>query len=331
MSISPRSRRRAPYDPNNKRLTELSRIARHLYTDETRDYVLPETSKGRALAIAIITHLYRAGRRNGHWLFDFCKARAPWLDPNEIDLTNLKPEKADSLGVKIGLTDELRTRLGVTTIRPCDKNFYEYQTLTQKRRRQRDRDRKRRRREAEGCMRRADYEAESLSRSQPWLKEGICRRAWERRRKLGKANQPSLIDDKGAARLAQSVDASPSPISTVVASGHTCDTENHRLFKIIKGLRPDRNGAYDLRDLLYDFGVDFGGYFKPLTFMTYYDCLQSEPEVNQHFENGTLVIVDRRGIPCKKADLFKLTDAGLRAMSACDSEQSASYEYQKAA
>jgi hypothetical protein len=58
------------------RIRELSKLARELFPDDGGDYVLPDTPIGKYLAIAIVTHLARAGQRNGKWLAAFCGARA---------------------------------------------------------------------------------------------------------------------------------------------------------------------------------------------------------------------------------------------------------------
>ena len=319
-----RGRRRAPHDPNTTRLTELSRIARDLYRYGTNDYVLPETREGRALAEAIITHLYRGSpRRNGHWLFNYCNEHAPWLDPNEIDLATLKPEKAGPLGIKIELTAEVRTRVRITTIRPCDLNAWEFKTWTQKRRRQHDRDRKRRKREAAGRTRRAEWEAASISRTRPWIAEGIGRSTWYRRKKLGTAANIISTDDYTAARLAQSqpVETSVSARRTLVASGHTCLTENEanmdsRFLEVLKHLRPNRCGAYTIPDLLFDLGIDVVPYFKAGTIKSYGEYLRLDPAVSQHFDNGTLARVDMHGLPCRQGDYFKITEVGLAALAA---------------
>jgi hypothetical protein len=319
MSVSKRGRRRAPHNPNTTRLTELSRIARDLYRYGTNDYVLPETRAGRALPEAIITTLYRGSpRRNGHWLFNYCNEHAPWLDPNEIDLANMRPEKAGPLGIKIGLTAEVRTRLGITTIRPCDQNAWEFRTATQKRRRQRDRDRKRRKREAAGRTRRAEWEAANwMSRLQPWKAEGISRSTWYRRRKLGTAGNIISTDDYTAARLAQPhpTETSVSARRILVAGGTTCLTESEpvmdKVIEALKHMRPDRNGVYAIPALLFDLGIDVTPYFRDGTITSYGEYLRLDPTISQHFDNGTLKRVDMRGLPCRHGDYFKITEAGL--------------------
>jgi hypothetical protein len=90
--------RKRPHNPNNTRIRELSQLARCWFPDGSGDYVLPETEIGQHFALAIITHLARAGQCNRKWLTDFCCSRAPWLDPGEIDVAKLRPLKAPALG-----------------------------------------------------------------------------------------------------------------------------------------------------------------------------------------------------------------------------------------
>lgn len=45
-------RKRAPFDLNNRRIGELSKLARHDYPDGQGDYVLPETPTGQHLALS---------------------------------------------------------------------------------------------------------------------------------------------------------------------------------------------------------------------------------------------------------------------------------------
>jgi hypothetical protein len=139
------------YDPNNTRIRELSLMARRQYADGHGDYVLPETPSARSLARALITHLARAGQRNGPWLFNLCRDRIPWLDPDDVDPAKLIPDKAQTLGRKIGLTAAIRSELRITSIAACDE------TPEQRvvRRRERDRAYRRRKRAEAGGMTRA--------------------------------------------------------------------------------------------------------------------------------------------------------------------------------
>jgi hypothetical protein len=66
----------------------------------------------------MITCLARAGQRNGSWLFVLCRDRIPWLDPDDIDPAKLIPDKAQTLGRKIGLTAAMRPRSIMDLLRP---------------------------------------------------------------------------------------------------------------------------------------------------------------------------------------------------------------------
>jgi len=211
---------RSSFNFNNKRIAELSALARCVYPDETGDYVLPDDNKGTALANALITHLSRGGPRNCRWLFDFCKDRAPWLDPNEIDVTALRPKRADILGAEIGLTAELRNQLKITTIRPCDQTTEQFEILAKDRRRQRDKERKRRQYAKEGRTPRS----QSLSQLCPWHDQGISRRTWERRRKQAQQENQSLGGDCVSLSARDNPVANVSTNSHTVASGYICDS-----------------------------------------------------------------------------------------------------------
>jgi hypothetical protein len=85
----------------------------------------------------------------------------------------LRPRKwrADTLGQRLGLLDSVRTKLGITTVRPIDVP----KEQLEQRRRERWNAKQRK-------QTRAEYEGNSLSRAKPWEAEGIHRRTWEQRR-----------------------------------------------------------------------------------------------------------------------------------------------------
>jgi hypothetical protein len=193
-------RKCAPHNPNNRRIRELSKLARERFPDDTGDYVLPDTPVGQHLAIAIVTHLARAGQRSGKWLAAFCCDRAPWLDPDEIDVTKLQPDRAQELGNKLQLTAALRTKLGITTIAPCDQTPEQRAAARKERRRNSDRDRRRRKREEKGGPTRKQWlAANTVSKLKPWEMEGVSRATYYRRRETGTA----------ASYLSSTVDAQP--------------------------------------------------------------------------------------------------------------------------
>jgi hypothetical protein len=166
------------------RTRELNALARLRYPDGKRDYVVPDTPTGRHLAIAIITHRRRPDDKQ-RWIDQFCRERAPWLDPDEIDFTRLRPNKAQHLGDQLMLTAAERSRLGITTIAPCDVTAEQRVALRRERKRERERERRRKLRAAAGCTPREEYEARSKARTRPWEAVGVSKRTWYRRRQRG--------------------------------------------------------------------------------------------------------------------------------------------------
>ena len=184
----PSERKCTAHNPNNTRVRELSRLARDQYPDGLGDYTLPETPIGQHLAIALITHLHRAGQRNGQWLYNFCSERVPWLDPDEIDATKLLPDKAPILGKKLELTAERRDKLHITSIAPCDQTPEQRAAIRKARKRERDREYRRRKRIKANSMRRDQWlAAHSSERDQPWLRHGISRATFFRQKQDGRA------------------------------------------------------------------------------------------------------------------------------------------------
>jgi hypothetical protein len=89
--------------------------------------------------------------------------------------TQGKPlHRADDVGLYLRLTDAERTLWGIKTIGGLDVPKRQ-RTLRRKRR---DREYQARKRLEAGAKPRA----QSLSRTQPWLDEGVSRRTWERQR-----------------------------------------------------------------------------------------------------------------------------------------------------
>jgi hypothetical protein len=114
---------------------------------------------------------------------------APWMSEREAEgliqqvaqiPPKLRRRKAEYLGQRFNLTNDQRERLAIRTIRPCDLT----DERLKDRRNARRNERLKRKRLREGRKNRADYLTSSLSRTKPWLKEGISRRTWERRRRL---------------------------------------------------------------------------------------------------------------------------------------------------
>jgi hypothetical protein len=85
---------------------------------------------------------------------------------------------ADRVARFLGVTDSQRTALCLTTIGSIDVR----RTDRMKRRREQHRVRLEHNRRGRGAKPRAEYEANSLSRTKPWKAEGISRPTWYRKR-----------------------------------------------------------------------------------------------------------------------------------------------------
>ena len=72
---------------------------------------------------------------------------------------------------------ETRQVLGITMIGAYDADKRE----RRRRRKERNRQSKETQRRQRGAKLRSEYEAKSISRSKPWVAEGISRRTWYRR------------------------------------------------------------------------------------------------------------------------------------------------------
>jgi hypothetical protein len=85
--------------------------------------------------------------------------------------------RADTIAKRLGLTYAKRARFGVTTIGAIDADKVE----RLRRRKLKAREREHARRRAKGVKTREKYIANSISRAQPWITEGVSRRTWYRR------------------------------------------------------------------------------------------------------------------------------------------------------
>lgn len=110
---------------------------------------------------------------------------APWLSIADAKALMaeaiLRPRrwKADKLAWRLKLTDADRDQLGITTIGSIDISRAERTA----RREARKYERLIVRRRLKGAKPRAEYEAQSLSRTKPWTALGMSRAAWYRARK----------------------------------------------------------------------------------------------------------------------------------------------------
>ncbi|WP_315729129.1 hypothetical protein [Bradyrhizobium sp. SZCCHNS2015] len=167
------------------RLSELSTI----FQDRYGSPLLPEDDSGRDDAFVMAHHLARLAGDQRRNIALWMRSWAPWMRPTEveqlIDAVLAKPRRwrADPIGKKINLRDVDRTRLGIKTIGAADVSK---QQRAARRKAQKREDMKRRR-TASGTKPRAEYEAQSIAQSKPWIAEGVSRATWYRRqRKFGR-------------------------------------------------------------------------------------------------------------------------------------------------
>jgi len=162
-----------------RRYGDLRRLLRHRWGP-----VLPNDDAGREdlrellLAISVSPH-GDIKMRNA------IEVWAPWMGKNEaldlidhvsgMDISERKP-KADILGERLNLTYAERAKLDIRTIRACDISEAGMALIRKQKRRQRAR----LRRQSRG----AKSQADSISRTKPWIAAGFnTRRTWERKGK----------------------------------------------------------------------------------------------------------------------------------------------------
>ncbi|WP_369723087.1 hypothetical protein AB8Z38_03100 [Bradyrhizobium sp. LLZ17] len=174
-----RKRDREPFSVAAARPNEIQRILADRYGRE-----LPDDDAGRDDAFVMVNALAwrpNAQRRIPSWL----SLWAPWMPADEVQALTAKliakPYRwgPDTIGKRLNLMDVDRTRLKITTIGGVDVGKAERLA----RRKQRARQREEQRRRANGSKTRAEYEAQSVSRSKPWEALGMSRARWYR---LGK-------------------------------------------------------------------------------------------------------------------------------------------------
>lgn len=115
---------------------------------------------------------------------------APWCCRQRLDglieqaAADPRRWTADELAAALGLTYAIRTGLGITTIGAIDCDKAEREAIQNRV----DVDRKRAKRRARGAVPREQYEANSLSRRQPWRDAGMSRSKWFKLRKADPAS-----------------------------------------------------------------------------------------------------------------------------------------------
>jgi hypothetical protein len=129
---------------SRKRLRDLGRFFHHRYGQ----LVLPDDDSGRAdLAVALDHIVWRPDA--GSVLRKWVRSWAPWITDSELETMRDAAGRtwtATDLGTHLGLTDDERTNLKITTIAPCGLTEAEWTEKRKSRKRNRDRDTKRRKR-----------------------------------------------------------------------------------------------------------------------------------------------------------------------------------------
>jgi hypothetical protein len=179
-------RERQPVSMAALRIGDLKRLFAARYGHE-----LPDDDSGRDDALIMAHHLARqpnAERRIPIWL----GLNAPWMNTAEArELTGkvlAKPLRwrADKLAIRLNLHEAERQRLRITTIGAVDVDKAERLA----RRRIRGRQREEQRRRASSAKPRAEYEANSLTRTKPWEALGISRATWYRLHRQPRETSP---------------------------------------------------------------------------------------------------------------------------------------------
>lgn len=171
-------RRPSPMQLVGLRLHDLAKIFRARY-----GVTLPDDDAGRDDLMVAVHHLASLAHPRGH-IAKWLNLWAPWLTLAEQQqiigeaIANPQKWKADALAWRMRLTKEDRRMLGVTTIGAIDEN----KAARTKRRKALDRQRKENARRAKGIKPRQSYEGQSISKSKPWIAEGISRASWYRRK-----------------------------------------------------------------------------------------------------------------------------------------------------
>jgi hypothetical protein len=167
------------------RIGELNKLFRWRYRGGASDYELPDDDSGRE-DLMILLHHY--ANSNPVQMANSIKLRAPWMGVDEVrrvlDRVAAYPRqwRAETLGRALHVTKAEWLYLNLRTIAPVDMTRNE----RSQERKLRNRLRMHHKRRREGRKSRAEYESNSLSRTKPWLAEGISRRTWERRRRADK-------------------------------------------------------------------------------------------------------------------------------------------------
>jgi hypothetical protein len=172
---------REPFNIAGLRIAELRRLYQARY-----GHVLPDDDAGRDDVLIMAYHLARGSGDAKRNITNWIALYAPWMPSGEVEnlisMVVAQPLlfRADKLGVRLNLTNAERQRLRIRTIRAVDRTRAEQLAECKERKRKADRLRRQQRRRTTGARPRAEYEANSLSRSKPWAALGMSRAAWYR-------------------------------------------------------------------------------------------------------------------------------------------------------
>ena len=161
------------------RIGDLNKFFAHRYGGSRATYVFPDDDSGLE-DLKILIHSYAWS--NPLATSRIIKLRAPWASAEAIiEQVKAYPRKwrANTLGKLLNFTGTEWRKLRLRTIAPVDMTPEERRDFS----RILSNGRRRVKRTRSGMKTRAEYEANSISRAQPWVAEGISRRTWYRRQK----------------------------------------------------------------------------------------------------------------------------------------------------
>lgn len=139
---------------------------------------MPDDDAGREDFFILAHHVARLNGDPARIVRRYAAQWVTWMSDDELAATvrrvSAKPIKwtAETLGQRLELLNDVRTKLGITTIRPIDVSPEQLE------RQRRERASVKRRTKS-----RAEYEDGSLTKAAPWKAEGMSRAKWYRRQK----------------------------------------------------------------------------------------------------------------------------------------------------
>jgi hypothetical protein len=158
-------------------MAELFDYFNHLYGAAP----LPDDDAGRD-DIKLMFQVLSTTTSPGHRMVDVAGTWAPWLPPPELTalvddvVAHPRRFKADTIAARLGITDEIRTMLGLRTIGAIDRPAKQ----RKQEREEKQRLAKQQKRRAAGIPSLAEVRAARRQRK-PWHAAGISRSTWYRR------------------------------------------------------------------------------------------------------------------------------------------------------